>query len=61
MSIFTPPGERAVVVAFLRKHTNLRALATLIEDAAHWMPPAQLRAYCEKRGILLAEDEIKPT
>lgn len=56
MSIFSPPNERTVVVAFLRKHTNLLALAQLLEDGAHWRTLAELRTYCDRHGIKLKQE-----
>lgn len=56
MGIFSPPNERQVVVAFLRKHTNLLVLAQLIEDGAHWKTLMDLRMYCEAHGIQLKGD-----
>lgn len=59
MSVFSPPNERAVVIAFLRKNTNLSALADLLEAGVHWRTNAEIRTYCERSEIKLKDAEVE--
>ncbi len=43
--------ERAKIVAFLKKHTNLHALAELLENGIHTLPETSIREYCTKHGV----------
>jgi hypothetical protein len=46
-------AERTVIVAWLRKNTNLRSLAKLIEDDVCSKPAGEQADYCAKQGIAL--------
>ena len=50
-----PPAmqERAAIVAFLRKHTHLEALARLIEAGAYTLSERSLRDRCKREGVIL--------
>lgn len=43
--------ERAAIVTFLRTKTNLRALASLIEDGLHRASAKDLEAFCKRRQV----------
>lgn len=45
--------ERALIVLFLRKHTNLEPLANLIEKGVHMFTDRDILTYCRKHGIAL--------
>lgn len=44
-------AERAAIVAFLRRRTNLTALATLIEARMHLKPAKEQNDYCARHKI----------
>lgn len=43
--------ERTAIVAFLRRHTNLNALAALLEDGQHAKTPRELADYCARNKL----------
>lgn len=43
--------ERATIVAFLRRHTNLTALAALLEDGQHTKTPRELADYAARHKL----------
>lgn len=47
--------ERAAVVAWLRKHTHLNALADAIQAGIHHMPERWVRDYCKRRNLKIRE------